>query len=157
MERIEVEPRARQVLSENLMLFFTNMTRKSETVLVEQKNNVHNHFGTLRALKELAREGRGLLDRGQFDAFGELLHHGWELKKQLASRVTNGRIDAIYESARRAGALGGKITGAGNGGYLLLYCPHGKQDAVRSALRPLDELPFHLERFGSRVIFNYRR
>ena len=157
MERIELESRARQVLSENLMLFFTNMTRKSETVLVEQKNNVHSHFGTLRALKELAREGRGLLDRSQFDAFGELLHHGWELKKQLASRVTNGRIDAIYESARRAGALGGKITGAGNGGYLLLYCPHDQQDAVRSALRPLDELPFHLERFGSRVIFNYRR
>jgi D-glycero-alpha-D-manno-heptose-7-phosphate kinase len=157
MERIELEPRARQVLSENLMLFFTNMTRKSETVLVEQKSNVHNHLGTLRALKELAREGRGLLDRGKFDAFGELLHHGWELKKQLASRVTNGRIDAIYDSARRAGALGGKITGAGNGGYLLLYCPHDKQDAVRSALRPLNELPFHLERFGSRVIFNYRR
>jgi len=157
LESIDLDPSVRRVFSENLMLFFTNMTRRSETVLVEQKSNVHNHLDVLRALKTLAQDGRELLETGRIDGFGKLLHQGWGLKKQLASRISNGHIDAIYETARRAGALGGKITGAGNGGYLLLYCPHERQDAVRSALHPLVELPFHLERFGSRVIFNYRR
>lgn len=156
-ERIGLEPRANQVLNENLMLFFTNMTRKAETVLVEQRDNIECRLDVLRQLKGLALEGRRALNAGHLDAFGELLHQGWELKKQLASRITNRHLDAIYEKARQAGAIGGKITGAGNGGYLLLYCPHDEQDAVRSALRPLTELPFRLERFGSRVIFNYRR
>ena len=156
MERIHLGPRTLQMLNENLMLFFTNMTRKAETVLVEQKNNVQHRLDVLRQLKGLALEGRHSLEEGHLDSFGDLLHQGWELKKRLASRITNGNLDAIYKSARQAGAIGGKITGAGNGGYLLLYCPRERQDDVRSALAPLAELPFHLERFGSRVIFNYR-
>jgi len=156
LEHVALEPRARQVLNENLMLFFTNMTRKAETVLVEQKRNVQGHLGVLQQLKGLALEGRRSLEESRFDAFGDLLHQGWELKKQLASRITNEHIDTLYSKARRAGTIGGKITGAGNGGYLLLYCPREKQDAVRSALEPLTELPFCLARSGSRVIFNYR-
>jgi D-glycero-alpha-D-manno-heptose-7-phosphate kinase len=89
--------------------------------------------------------------------FGELLHQGWEYKKQLASGISNGRIDAMYQAARRAGAIGGKISGAGGGGFLLLYCPVECQDDVRKALAPLRELPFALERDGSKAIFNYRR
>jgi D-glycero-alpha-D-manno-heptose-7-phosphate kinase len=86
-----------------------------------------------------------------------MLHKSWLLKKQLASKISNSTIDDLYEVARQAGALGGKITGAGGGGYLLLYCPRDKQDRVRTALHCLTELPFHLERDGSKVIFNYRR
>jgi D-glycero-alpha-D-manno-heptose-7-phosphate kinase len=78
------------------------------------------------------------------------------LKKQLASKVSNVTIDAIYEAARKAGAIGGKITGAGGGGFLLLYCPYEKREAVRDALSSLVELPFQLEPDGSKVIFNYR-
>ena len=157
LERVALEPRALQMLNENLMLFFTNLTRKAETVLVEQKNNVQRHLDVLQQLKGLALAGRRSLEEGRLGTFGDLLHQGWGLKKQLASRITNTHIDALYEKARQAGATGGKITGAGDGGYLLLYCPREKQDYVRSALEPLVELPFRLERFGSRVIFNYRR
>jgi phosphoheptose isomerase len=87
---------------------------------------------------------------------GELLHKSWTLKKQLAGAISNGAIDQMYTAARQAGAIGGKLTGAGGGGFLLLYCPHHKQDAVRTALNSLQELPFQLERDGTKVIFNYR-
>lgn len=144
-------------LSRNLMLFFTNVTRRAESVLGEQVNNLNGNMEVLREMKKLALLARAALEAGEFDEFGSLLHRGWEFKKTLASRVTNGSIDAIYESARKAGALGGKITGAGGGGFLLLYCPQHRQDEVRKALRDLPELPFNLERDGSKVIFNYRR
>jgi D-glycero-alpha-D-manno-heptose-7-phosphate kinase len=85
------------------------------------------------------------------------LDTGWQLKKTLASKISNGEIDGFYQSAIEAGALGGKITGAGGGGFMLLYCPRKKQHSVRAALRELQELPFHLEPDGSKVIFNYRK
>ena len=79
------------------------------------------------------------------------------LKKQLASQISNNELDEIYCVAREAGAIGGKISGAGGGGFLLLYCPHPRQDAVRQALAGLQELPFKIEPDGSKVIFNYIR
>ncbi|MGQ9787434.1 MAG: GHMP kinase, partial [Anaerolineae bacterium] len=81
----------------------------------------------------------------------------WELKRQLASKISNSTIDAIYVAARKAGALGGKITGAGGGGFLLLYCPWQYQERLRAALDGLRELPFRMEHYGSKVILNYRR
>jgi D-glycero-alpha-D-manno-heptose-7-phosphate kinase len=157
VEKVNLSEGERRRLNQNLMLFFTNTTRPSETVLTEQKANISDRIEVLRALKELAHQGRALLESGDFHAFGYLLHQGWELKKQLASKISNGAIDAMYEAARKAGALGGKITGAGGGGFLLLHCPSERQDRVRAALQGLPELPFHLERDGTKVIFNYRR
>jgi D-glycero-alpha-D-manno-heptose-7-phosphate kinase len=144
-------------LGRNLMLFFTNITRKSETVLTEQVRNVNDRLEVLREMKRLALEARICLQAGAFDDFGLLLHWGWQFKKQLASRISNENIDALYQAAREAGATGGKITGAGGGGFLLLYCPQQRQDDVRAALHGLPELPFRLERDGTKVIFNYRR
>jgi D-glycero-alpha-D-manno-heptose-7-phosphate kinase len=126
-------------------------------VLTEQVHNIRDRLEVLCEMKRLALEARECLCGGALDEFGHLLHRGWELKKRLASKITNSEIDDIYRAARRAGAIGGKITGAGGGGFLLLYCPHEKQDDVRAALHGLPELPFHLERHGSKVIFNYRR
>ena len=80
-----------------------------------------------------------------------------QFKKQLASRISNGTLDELYKAARNAGAIGGKITGAGGGGFLLLYCPQHRQDDVRAALHGLPELPLRLERDGTKVIFNCRR
>jgi len=111
----------------------------------------------LRELKSMAYQGLTLLQSGRFDDFGCLLHEGWQFKKKLASRISNPTIDEIYDKACCAGALGGKITGAGGGGFLLLYCPVERQQDVRTALAPLQELPFNLEGDGSKVIFNYRR
>jgi D-glycero-alpha-D-manno-heptose-7-phosphate kinase len=157
MEALHLDERQSRRLGRHLMLFFTNVTRKAESVLEEQVNNINGRREILREMKCLALRGRAALDAGEYDAFGSLLHQGWELKKQMASRISNGSIDAIYNAARAAGALGGKITGAGGGGFLLLYCPPRKQEEVRHALRELHELPFHLERDGTKVIFNYRR
>jgi D-glycero-alpha-D-manno-heptose-7-phosphate kinase len=161
-ERVEVEsvmidPRHARRLNQNLMLFYTNVPRKAESVLAEQRSNTVDRMDTLRAMKDLAVHARRYLCEGQLDDFGRLLHEGWVLKKQMASKISTGAIDEMYDAARSAGALGGKITGAGGGGFLMLYCPREKQDAVRDALDHLPELPFHLERDGTKVIFNYRR
>jgi D-glycero-alpha-D-manno-heptose-7-phosphate kinase len=157
VESLPLGAEVRRRLNQNLMLFFTNVCRKSETILGEQLRNMNGHRRVLDEMKHLALEAKGRLTGGDLDGFGHLLHEGWELKKRLASRISNGMIDQIYGEAKRAGALGGKITGAGGGGFLLLYCPRERQDNVRSALRELPELPFHLERDGTKVIFNYRR
>lgn len=144
-------------LNRSLMLFYTNMARKAETVLTEQVQNLAQNRSILRDMKQLAITAWECLKAEAFDEFGCLLDQGWRLKKSLASRISNSTIDDLYEAARRAGALGGKITGAGAGGFLLLYCPPQKQDDVRQALSMLTELPFSLERDGTKVIFNYRR
>ncbi len=157
VERVGLPDGECRYLSENLMLFYTGMTRSASTVLQEQVSNLNDRFEILCKMKQLAIEARECLERGACDEFGELLHRGWEYKKQLASGISNERIDALYLAARRAGALGGKISGAGGGGFLLLYCPVEHQEGVRRALAPLRQLPFSLERDGSKVIFNYRR
>jgi D-glycero-alpha-D-manno-heptose-7-phosphate kinase len=144
-------------LNEHLMLFYTGISRQASDVLTEQKANIGERLDVLRAIKRLAVEANDRLQGGDFDGVGELMHESWLLKQQLASKVSNGVIGEMYDAARRAGALGGKITGAGGGGFMLLYCPRSRRDDVRAALRGLRELPFNLERDGSKVIFNYRR
>jgi D-glycero-alpha-D-manno-heptose-7-phosphate kinase len=156
-ERITLAPGLLMRLNESLLLFFTGVTRKADTILGEQQRNIQERRVILRRLKQMAVEGRRVMEHGQLDAIGELLHEGWTLKKQLASQISNSEIDDLYLLARRAGALGGKIAGAGGGGFLLLYCPPEKRAAVRAALTYLQELPFQIEQDGSKVIFNYRR
>ncbi|MFV2044373.1 MAG: SIS domain-containing protein [Anaerolineales bacterium] len=143
-------------LDENLLLFYTGITRKSESVLTEQKDNIADRLSVLDDMKALAYLARERLESGDPDAVGELLHETWTLKRQLASGITSTDIDSIYEAARTAGALGGKITGAGGGGFMLLYVPVEKQSATRQALANLQELPFQLDPQGAKVILDYR-
>jgi len=156
-ETIGLETYLKRRLNESLLLFFTGVTRRADTILDEQKRNIGDRLAVLREMKQMAYTARDELRAGNLDSIGELLHKSWELKKQLASQISNGMIDDMYRAARRAGAIGGKITGAGGGGFLLLYCPQEKREAVRTALNHLQELPFRLEQDGSKVIFNYRR
>lgn len=153
---VEVSPEVRKLLSQNLMLFFTGTTRKAESILTEQKENIKNNLSVLRELKQMAHAARESLLAGKVDEIGALLHTSWQLKKKLASNITNDELDENYQLAISAGALGGKITGAGGGGFLMLYCPVDKQAAVRAALRQMHDLPVQLEKDGSKVIFNYR-
>lgn len=157
VEPIGLDDENLRQLNRNLMLFFTNVTRQAETILTEQRKNLDSRLEILREMRKLATKGKECLLSQEFDDFGLLLHEGWQLKKQLASKISNSSIDRIYDIARKAGALGGKIAGAGGGGFLLLYCPPGRQNDVRKALRNFPELPFNLERFGTKVIFNYAR
>ena len=156
-EKLHVDEKSQRLLNMNFMLFFTGISRKSDTILEEQQNHIADRLETLREIKKMAYTARSELEAANIDILGELLHKSWLLKKQLAGPISNGSIDKMYDAARQAGAIGGKLTGAGGGGFLLLYCPHQKQDAVRSALNPWQELPFQLERDGTKVIFNYRR
>ena len=141
-------------LDEHLMLFFSGTTRKSELILSEQKHNISNNGKTLGQLKSMACVARDALLSGQIDSIGHLMHESWELKKTLANGISNGGLEDIYQAARDAGAYGGKITGAGGGGFLLLFCPPDKKEAVREALSHLRELPFQLEPDGSTIILN---
>jgi D-glycero-alpha-D-manno-heptose-7-phosphate kinase len=155
--KIELPLTVMRQLNENLMLFFTGTTRQAGTILTEMKSGLRSNLAVLRELKQMAITARDELIAGNVDSIGMLLHESWQLKKQLASQITNDGIERMYQAACNAGALGGKITGAGGGGFLLLYCPHEKQRAVRTALQEYQELPFKLERDGAKVIFNYLR
>jgi D-glycero-alpha-D-manno-heptose-7-phosphate kinase len=156
-QQVNLENNRCRKLNESLLMFYTGMTRKSASILAEQKKNINERLSLLRQLKQMAYTARDELTNGNLDAIGEMLHESWMLKKELASQISNNTIDDMYMAAKRAGAIGGKISGAGGGGFLLLFCPYEKQDAVREALNGLQELPFTLEQDGSKVIFNYRR
>ena len=157
VEKIELSSKDKKRLNDNLLLFYTGITRKSSEILAEQKANISSRVEVLREMQKLAFEARDAVLEGEFNTFGEILHRGWELKKQMASKVTNSTVDHVYETARRAGAIGGKVTGAGGGGFILFYCPKDKQDDVTRAIRGLRHLPFRFQQDGSKAIFNYRR
>jgi D-glycero-alpha-D-manno-heptose-7-phosphate kinase len=147
----------RRELENHLMLFFTSRTRRADGILREQRDRTDANRGLLLAMREQVPRFRSALERGDFGEAGRLLHEGWELKKRLARQITDGELDALHDRALAAGALGGKIAGAGGGGFLLLLCPPQSQRRVREALADLRDLPFHLEPDGSKVIFNNRR
>jgi D-glycero-alpha-D-manno-heptose-7-phosphate kinase len=153
-QEVDLEAEILNQLSNSLMLIYSGTTRKSETILSEQKKNIRNNLKALNKLKEITCEARIALTEGRLDDIGCLLHESWELKKSFAKGITNSGLGEIYQIARKAGALGGKVTGAGGGGFLMLYCPLEKQEKVRSALSHFKELPFRLDPNGSRVIFN---
>lgn len=155
--RIELDPSTKRQLNNNLLLFYTGVTRKAGSILSEQKANIHLHQSVLKEMKQIAFAACDYLHKGNVDAIGELLHESWLLKKQLASKVSNADVDDLYELALRAGAIGGKVAGAGGGGFLLLYCPLQRQEQLRTELHILQELPFNLGQDGSKVIFDYQR
>ena len=156
-EKLDFSSDMKRDLEDNLLLFYTGINRQADTILAEQKANIEDTGHFLRELKALAYAAKDELLKGNLDAIGSMLDTSWGLKKKLASKISNSGIDELYNLAKKSGALGGKITGAGGGGFILLYCPREKRNSVRSALKNLQELPFRLERDGAKVIFNYRR
>lgn len=154
---IEISSERKRKLGSNILLFFTNVTRKAGNILSEQKENINEKMDFLDKIKELTYKAEIALTEGNIDVIGKLLKENWELKKNLASNISNPDIDQMYDSAMLGGASGGKIAGAGGGGFLMVYCKRNKQDGVREALKDFREMPFLLEPHGSKIIFNYRR
>jgi D-glycero-alpha-D-manno-heptose-7-phosphate kinase len=141
-----------------LMLFFTGKTRKADGILAKQKANLVSKADTLKEMARQASEVRQLFEAGNVNALGPLLHRGWEAKRKMTDGATsNSELDEMYDRAVKAGCLGGKIAGAGGGGFFLLVVPSDKRQAVRNALSNLREMPFRLERGGSRVVLNMQR
>jgi D-glycero-alpha-D-manno-heptose-7-phosphate kinase len=145
----------KEELQNNMMLFYTGITRSAGSVLGEQKrNSFKQRINELRDLKELAYIGKKALQaNNSINEFGKLLDENWRIKKLLAAGVSNPLIDEIYEKAKKAGAVGGKIAGAGGGGFLLLIVPKDRQAEVCSALHPLKQTHICFERQGSKIIY----
>lgn len=156
-QRVELDPATERQLNHNLLLFYTGVARRADSILSEQQDNIKSRLAVLDEMKQLAKTAYRELRLGHVDAIGELLHESWLLKKSLASKISNNGLDDLYTSARSAGALGGKIAGAGGGGFLLLYCPPEHQEHLRARLSYLRELPFNLCQDGSKVVFDYQR
>ncbi len=138
---LKVSPDALNELQYNLLLCYTGTMRLSAHIIQDQVDRYERREATtmqaLRELKTLTIEMKNALLRRELDDFGELLHREWQHKKTLSSRISNSQLDRLYEVAREYGALGGKITGAGGGGYMLLYCPAERKHSVAAKLKEL--------------------
>ena len=149
VEPLELEPELVRELESNLMLFFTGAAHHSWTILKEQEQSTNKKIGiaveSLHEIRELADTMRATLKSGNLDEFGELLHRAWVAKKRVSEKISTSRIDEMYGVARANGACGGKITGAGGGGFLLLYCPQTAQSAVRERLTAMGAREMHFE------------
>ena len=147
-----------RVFGSNILMFYTGITRKSSSILEEQKRKTKDKLNILCTMRDQVPKFRKILENGViFDDCGNLLHEAWLMKRQLTCKISNDSIDRMYECAYKAGALGGKISGAGGGGFLMLYVPREKQNQVRDAMSKYRELPFMFDPDGSKIIFNVRR
>jgi D-glycero-alpha-D-manno-heptose-7-phosphate kinase len=157
VDEIRMPPTLRRRMQDELLLFFTGITRDANTILGEQTANIGDRLTQLGQLRDLAGEAASGLREGDIDALGVALNKSWQAKRMLAAGVSTSQIDEAVEAALSAGATGAKVTGAGGGGFLLVVCPLEAQRAVRDRLANMQELPIKLEPLGSRVIFNVHR
>lgn len=149
-------PRPRlDALQDHLMLTFTGLSRNASEIAAEQVQSTRANGATLLRIRELVDEALALLcGADDLTTFGRLLDEGWQLKRSLTARISNPEIDAMYAAARQAGAIGGKLLGAGGGGFLLLFVPPPAQPRVREALHRLLHVPFRFESSGTQIIFH---
>jgi D-glycero-alpha-D-manno-heptose-7-phosphate kinase len=154
---INISESEKRILGSNMLLFYTGVTRKSNEILSEQSKETKKNFAFLKEIKELAVKAENVIYQKKFGEIGLLLKRNWELKKKLARKISNDEIDKMYQKAMKGGASGAKISGAGGGGFMLVYCERNHQNSVREAMKEYREMPFLLENDGSKVIFNYRR
>jgi D-glycero-alpha-D-manno-heptose-7-phosphate kinase len=160
VEPVGMDPAAEQALERRIMLFFTRQSRGAATILKGQQAATEQRatdvLSSLHEIKGMAQQTLDLLRAGRLGDFGLLLHESWQAKKRLASGITSPKIDAWYEVARAAGVTGGKIAGAGGGGFLMLYCEESHQEAVTRALEAegLVRMDFRFERAGATVLMD---
>jgi len=153
VESINAYPLVKNMLEDRLMFFNTNMTRNASDILGGQVNNLKDGDARKRTdhLVWMAEKSITYLEQGNLDAFGCLLDEGWFVKKNIAPGISNEKIDVMYGAAMAAGALGGKLLGAGGGGYLMMYVPLSKQEAVRYAMRGYYEMKVEFTNEGSKA------
>jgi D-glycero-alpha-D-manno-heptose-7-phosphate kinase len=157
---VELEAAILRELQSNLMLFFAGAAHHSWTILQEQEASTRSGHGVaveaLHEVKALGARMRESLERGELHQFGEFLDEAWQAKRRISNKISTPRIDKLYSLALHHGALGGKITGAGGGGFLLFYCEPLHQAAVREAMRKegVHEMAFGFDTQGAQVIVN---
>ena len=157
-DEIEVEPIILQKekikqLQSHLMLFFTGFHRFASDIAKSQIENTPNKKRELTLMVRMVDNAIDILNNREILEFGKLLDKAWRLKKTLSEKISNSHIDKIYERAIKAGAIGGKLLGAGGGGFILFFVQPEKQPEVRKELRDLLEVPFNFESEGSKIIY----
>ena len=146
----------RRILGSNLTLHYTNIIRDANSILVKQKKNIQEKNKELTLISNLVYNVESAIESKNFNEIGVILQKSWQAKKLLTDNISNNKIDEMVDKAMNNGAVGCKIAGAGGGGFLLSYVPREKQDNYRKAMMEYKELPFMIDPFGSRIIFNIR-
>lgn len=160
-DSVSVEPiicnrKILEQLQQYMLVFYTGVTRSASNILKHQQTALVSEKGkqsTMQQMVGLAHQLRRDLQENRLDSFGEIIHEGWRLKKSLAGGISSGLIDECYSKARKAGAIGGKLLGAGAGGFLLFYAPPERHEAISRSLGDLRRVDFQFEAQGSRIIF----
>ena len=151
---IEINEERNDNFQNNLMLVFTGFTRYSSLIATEQQKSIPSTLAQLHEMKSLVDTAENILKSGGLDDFGRLLDYTWQLKRSLSDYISNSEIDELYERAKKYGALGGKILGAGGGGFMLLYVPQDKREELIHSFNDLKIVPFKLEKEGTKIIFH---
>ncbi len=143
----------KKFLDEHIMLFYTGITRSSSSILAGQIGGMEGKVDYYDTLRKMAYDCATVMEKVDMKAMGELLDRGWDIKKTLGNGISNGQIDDIYSRARKAGAYGGKITGAGGGGFLLLLAPPERKVGIANELAPLKQELVSVDMLGSRIVY----
>ncbi|MFH0732102.1 MAG: kinase [Candidatus Omnitrophota bacterium] len=152
---VTVSPHRLVLLQKHLMLFFTGFTRKASEIAAEQIKNMPRKKKELKAMLQLLERALKVLNSDTDIAkFGKILHENWQIKRRLSAKISTPAIDEIYSTALRAGALGGKLLGAGGGGFMLLFAEPDAQPKIRKKLKDILYVPFRFENLGTQIIFN---
>lgn len=155
VEKIIMDPQKKRELDENLLMVFVGGEHSANAILKSQQAAISDHqkFKTQKNMVKLAYQLRESLESNDIDDFGRILHEGWLMKKSLTAGISSGGIDEMYERGIKAGALGGKLLGAGGAGFILFYCPKERQEEFRRHMGSINEMRFHFDDFGSKIIY----
>lgn len=155
VEKIIMDPIKKRELDENLMMVFVGGEHSANAILKNQQAAISDDrkFQTQKDMVKLAYDLRHSLESNDIDDFGRILHEGWLMKKSLTSGISTGIVDEMYDRGIKAGALGGKLLGAGGAGFILFYCPKERQEAFRQQMGDINEMKFHFDDFGSKIIY----
>ena len=155
IEPIKMDDSAYRRLQNSLVMFYTGTSRSASEVLIDQKKNIisnNEKFNTQLQMTQLVEDSKECLVKSNLNEFGKKLDYNWQLKRTLSKSISNSVFDDIYNLAKNNGATGGKMLGAGGGGFFLFYCPVKYQDKLRDALKSLKEVPFNFSKYGSKII-----
>lgn len=159
--KVSVDPifclrEAKEALQRNMLLLYTGMTRSTSNILAKQKTSMKSNkkkYKIMKKMVQLAHDLHDDLKKSKISALGDILHANWMYKKEMVDDISSPQIDCWYETGRKNGASGGKILGAGGGGFLLFYAPFEKHDAIKNSLPDLKPVSFQFETKGSQIIF----
>ena len=155
VEKVVMDPAVKAQLERNLILLYTGTKHSASAILQEQGKEMQrlDKQQVMHKMVDMAYELKDVLEHNQIDDFGRILNEGWLLKRSLANSISNPLVDTLYNSGIEAGALGGKLLGAGGAGFVLFYCPEEKQAEFREKMSAYTEMPFKFENYGSKIIY----